>query len=52
MTSHDRERAQRSGHIGLALVEERVDKLDGTMTIGSAPDKGTRVVISVPTPRS
>lgn len=35
--------------IGLAGMEERAALLDGSLTIDSEPDRGTRVILSVPT---
>jgi signal transduction histidine kinase len=36
---------------GLLGISERVEALDGTVTIDSAPDQGARLVISVPLPQ-
>jgi signal transduction histidine kinase len=48
MTFEERARAQARGHVGLALVEERVRDLGGALTIDSAPGAGTRVVVTLP----
>lgn len=37
-----------SGHIGIALMIERVNQFGGTMTIDSAPNVGTRISIELP----
>jgi signal transduction histidine kinase len=44
----DVERARRSGGLGLVSMHERVRSLDGTLTIESAPGRGTRVEANVP----
>ena len=36
------------GHFGLLGVQERIDRLDGTLEIDSAPGRGTRISISIP----
>ena len=38
------------GHFGLQGIRERMDVLDGTVTIDSAPGKGTKVTISMAAP--
>ncbi len=38
------------GHFGLQGMRERVDRLDGTIEIESAPGRGTRIVVRVPSP--
>lgn len=42
--------ALREGHIGLASARERVRALDGTLTVDSAPGRGTRLAVSLPLP--
>lgn len=37
----------RQGHFGLPGIRERIKKLNGTMTIASAPGKGTKFAISL-----
>ena len=39
---------ERSGHLGLAGMRERVTALGGKLTIGAAPDGGVQLVASVP----
>ena len=36
------------GHFGLQGMRERVDRLDGTIEIESAPGRGTRIAVRVP----
>ena len=36
------------GHFGLLGVQERIDRLDGTLEIDSAPGRGTRISASIP----
>jgi signal transduction histidine kinase len=38
--------------LGLRGIEERVKELQGTLTIGRAPGKGTRLAITLPMPAS
>jgi len=40
------------GHFGLQGVAERLERLNGEMTIDSIPGKGTKVTIILPIPRS
>ncbi len=37
-----------AGHLGLLSMQERIDEIQGTLTITSAPGQGTRVVAVVP----
>jgi signal transduction histidine kinase len=39
---------ERSGHLGLAGMRERVTALGGTLTVGAAPDGGAQLVATVP----
>lgn len=43
-----RSSALAAGHIGLASALERVEAVAGTMVISSAPDRGTRIDVSLP----
>lgn len=45
---HRREAALRAGHIGLASLHERIEALEGTVTIHSAPNQGTRIQCTLP----
>ncbi|MBN1993195.1 MAG: PAS domain S-box protein [Anaerolineae bacterium] len=38
-----------AGGLGLVSMQERAEKLGGTLTIHSSPEEGTRVKVSVPT---
>ena len=38
------------GHFGLQGIQERVNEIDGTFEISSAPGKGTKAVIVIPIP--
>ena len=40
------------GHFGLQGIRERIQLLDGTLTIESSPGKGTRAVFTLPKPQS
>lgn len=40
------------GHFGLQGVAERLERLNGEMTIDSAPGKGTKVTVALAIPRS
>jgi signal transduction histidine kinase len=40
----------RDGHFGLHGIAERVDRIDGDIFIESAPGKGTKVSVSLPSP--
>lgn len=40
------------GHFGLQGIAERLERLDGEMTIDSRPGTGTKVTIIIPFPRS
>jgi len=40
------------GHFGLQGIFERLERLNGEMTIDSAPGKGTKVTITLPLPTS
>jgi signal transduction histidine kinase len=37
-----------SGHFGLAVMRERAEGIGGTLSVTSAPDRGTRVSVEVP----
>ena len=37
-----------AGHFGLAIMRERAEGVGGALTIESAPDRGTRVVVEMP----
>ena len=39
------------GHFGLQGIQERIDEIGGTFEIASAPGKGTKATISIPTPQ-
>ena len=39
------------GHLGLLGIRERVDALSGTVTIDSAPGKGTSLLVTIPIAR-
>lgn len=39
----------RNGHFGLLGIDERVSTLCGTLSIDSAPGRGTRVLVTIPT---
>lgn len=41
--------ASRGGHLGLAGMRTRLERFSGRLTVVSAPGKGTRLEISVPT---
>ena len=41
-------KAPREGHIGLASCIERVEALGGTLTVSSAPSRGTKIRAEVP----
>jgi signal transduction histidine kinase len=36
-------------HYGLRIMRERIEKLGGRFTIDTAPGKGTRISMTVPT---
>jgi signal transduction histidine kinase len=38
----------RPGHIGLSTMRERVEMMDGTLTIHSSPGRGTSVLVEIP----
>ena len=40
------------GHFGLQGIRERLQLLDGTLTIESSPGRGTRAVFTLPRPKS
>ena len=40
-----------NGHFGLLGMRERLQILDGNLTIKSVPGRGTKVLITVPTPK-
>lgn len=40
------------GHFGLLGVTERINSFEGEMTIESTPGKGTRIVVSIQSPRA
>jgi PAS domain S-box-containing protein len=40
--------APRSGHLGLALMRERLDQLGGTLVVQSAPGQGTMLEVRLP----
>ncbi len=44
---------QNQSHLGLGLlsIEERIRELQGEVSIDSAPNKGTRIIIELPNPR-
>ncbi len=44
----DPDEVRRGEHLGLLGLQERADALGGTMTLESAPGKGTAVVVEVP----
>ena len=48
MNEAARQTALASGHIGLASSAERVDAAGGHMRVDSAPDRGTRISITLP----
>ncbi|MBI5824260.1 MAG: PAS domain-containing protein [Chloroflexi bacterium] len=39
---------QPGGHYGLRFMRERIEMLDGTLAITSAPDSGTNILINLP----
>lgn len=41
----------REGHFGLAGIKERIKGLKGTVLLSSAPGKGTKTSIEIPTPQ-
>ena len=41
-----------AGHLGLLLMRERARAASGSLTIDSAPGRGTRVALDLPLPRS
>ena len=45
------EEGQRSGGAGLRGMRERVEKIEGTLTVESAPGEGTRVTVTAPAGR-
>jgi len=44
----DSRRAEDDNHFGLEILQERIDKLNGHLTINSSIDSGTMVSISIP----
>jgi signal transduction histidine kinase len=44
----DPERRLRSGHFGLANLRDRAAGVAGTLSIGSEPGKGTRIIVRLP----
>lgn len=38
----------RAAHFGLAVMRERAEGVGGTLTVASAPDRGTRVTVEMP----
>jgi signal transduction histidine kinase len=40
--------AEFPGHLGMYTMRERAEKVGGTFTIESAPDKGTRIQVTIP----
>jgi len=45
----DPERVGDEGGIGLSTMRERAERLNGTLTVQSAPGEGTRVKVSMET---
>jgi signal transduction histidine kinase len=37
-----------SGHFGLVALRDLVESVGGTVTLDSAPDRGTRVQLEIP----
>jgi signal transduction histidine kinase len=44
----DPEQRRGSGHFGLANLRDRAAGVGGTLTIGSEPDRGTRIIVRLP----
>lgn len=44
----DTQRASQSGGVGLRGIQERANKLDGSLNIESTPGKGTRLTVRIP----
>jgi signal transduction histidine kinase len=47
-TPEERERRRAAGHVGLTLLEELAERLDGRVDVRSAPGTGTTFVLEVP----
>lgn len=48
----DPQTADRTGHLGLVGVRERVNNLHGQLKISSVPNQGTSIIVSIPTAAS
>jgi signal transduction histidine kinase len=48
-TGFDLAATEGGSHYGLRIMRERIEKLGGRFTIETAPGKGTRISITVPT---
>jgi signal transduction histidine kinase len=46
-TGFDLKQAEKSGGMGLHNMRERAKRLDGTLTIATAPEEGTRVKVTI-----
>jgi signal transduction histidine kinase len=47
-TSEERERRQAEGHVGITLLEELAERLEGRVELRSTPGAGTTFVLEVP----
>ena len=47
-TGFDMQAARQSGGMGLRGIEERVQKIGGSLTVESSPGSGTKLTVSVP----
>ncbi len=47
-TGFDLATARSNGGMGLRGIEERAQKIGGTLTIESSPGKGTKIIVSIP----
>jgi signal transduction histidine kinase len=45
-----REESRAEGHVGLSLLEELAERMDGTLEVRSTPGEGTSFVLEVPDP--
>lgn len=47
----DKGRSQKGSGLGLSIVRQLAEKMDGTVTVKSAPDQGSRFTLRFPLTR-